>query len=129
MPRTEADVRVKRIYEAPDASDGTRVFVDRLWARGLTKEKAALDLWLKEVAPSTELRKWFSHDPEKWEEFKKRYRAELEKNEEPIARLMDEVHKGAVTLLYGARDQEHNEALVLRDFLLHHSSRDKAKKA
>lgn len=126
MPRAHAqtDVRVKRVYEAPDPSDGTRVFVDRLWARGLTKEKAALDLWLKEVAPSSELRKWFSHDPAKWEEFQKRYRAELAENKEAIARLKEEIHKGPVTLLYGARDQEHNEALVLKEFLEHHASRD-----
>lgn len=121
MPRAHNhEVKVKRIYEDPDPADGARVFVDRLWARGLTKEKAALDLWLKEVAPSTELRKWFSHDPAKWEEFQKRYRDELEKNKEAIARLMDEIHKGPVTLLYGARDQEHNEALVLKYFLMDH---------
>ena len=129
MPRADAEVKVKRIYEAPDPSDGTRVLVDRLWARGLTKEKAALDLWLKDIAPSTELRKWFSHDPTKWEEFQKRYRAELEKNGEAVARLRDEMAKGPVTLLYGARDQEHNEALVLRDFLSHHPSPGKAGKA
>lgn len=123
MPRAHAhqnEVKVKRIYEAPDPDDGARVFVDRLWARGLTKEKAALDLWLKEVAPSSELRKWFSHDPDKWEEFQKRYRAELEENQEAIARLREEIQKGPVTLLYGARDQEHNEALVLKDFLMDH---------
>lgn len=123
MARADAEVRVKRIYEAPDPSDGARVFVDRLWARGLTKEKAALDLWLKDAGPSTELRKWFAHDPARWEEFQKRYRAELERNEEVIARLREEMRKGPVTLLYGARDQEHNEALVLRDFLIQHSSR------
>lgn len=121
MPRAHGhEVKVKRIYEAPEPSDGARVFVDRLWARGLTKEKAALDLWLKEVAPSTELRKWFSHDPAKWEEFQQRYRAELEENTEAIARLRDEIRKGPVTLLYGARDQEHNEALVLKEFLTDH---------
>jgi len=129
MPRVEADVKVKRIYEAPDPSDGARVLVDRLWARGLTKEKAALDLWLKEVAPSTELRKWFAHDPDKWEEFQERYRAELEKNGEAIARLWDEIRKGPVTLVYGARDQEHNAALVLKDFLIHRASLARAKEA
>lgn len=121
MPRAHNhEVKVKRIYEAPEPTDGARVFVDRLWARGLTKEKAALDLWLKEVAPSTELRKWFSHDPAKWEEFQERYRAELEANTEAIARLRAEIQKGPVTLLYGARDQEHNEALVLKEFLTDH---------
>lgn len=129
MPRVEANLKVKRIYEAPDPGDGTRVFVDRLWARGLTKEKAALDLWLKDAGPTTELRKWFAHDPAKWEEFQKRYRAELEENHEVIARLREEMRKGPVTLLYGARDQEHNEAIILRDFLIEHPARGKAGKA
>ncbi len=129
MPRGDAKVRVKRIYEAPDPSDGTRVLVDRLWARGLTKEKAALDLWLKDIAPSTELRKWFAHDPAKWEEFQKRYQAELNENEEAVTRLREEIRKGPVTLLYGARDQEHNEALVLRDYLVRRSVRGESGEA
>jgi len=129
MARAETEVKVKRIYEAPDPSDGTRVLVDRLWARGLTKEKAALDLWLKDIAPSTELRKWFSHDPAKWEEFQKRYRAELETNDEAVARLREELRKGPVTLLYAARDQEHNEALVLRDYLVRRSARGESGQA
>lgn len=129
MPSAETEVKVKRIYEAPDPSDGTRVLVDRLWARGLTKEKAALDLWLKDIAPSTELRKWFSHDPAKWEEFQKRYRAELETNDAAVARLREELRKGPVTLLYGARDQEHNEALVLRDYLVRRSARGESGEA
>ncbi len=97
--------------------DGTRILVDRLWPRGLTKAKAALDLWLKEIAPSTELRKWFGHDPNKWTEFKNRYRAELKKNDEPLTLLKNEMEKGAVTLVYGAKDEEHNEAVVLQEFL------------
>jgi len=129
MARAETEVKVKRIYEAPDPSDGTRVLVDRLWARGLTKEKAALDLWLKDIAPSTELRKWFSHDPAKWEEFQKRYRAELETNDAAVARLREELRKGPVTLLYAARDQEHNEALVLRDYLVRRSARGESGQA
>lgn len=129
MPRADAKVRVKRIYEAPDPNDGTRVLVDRLWARGLTKEKAALDLWLKDIAPSTELRKWFAHDPAKWEEFQKRYQAELNENEEAVTRLREEIRKGPVTLLYGARDQEHNEALVLRDYLVRRSVRGESGEA
>ncbi len=129
MARAETEVKVKRIYEAPDPSDGTRVLVDRLWARGLTKEKAALDLWLKDIAPSTELRKWFSHDPAKWEDFQKRYRAELETNDEAVARLREELRKGPVTLLYAARDQEHNEALVLRDYLVRRSARGESGQA
>jgi len=106
-------IKLKRVYELPDTKDGERVLVDRLWPRGLTKEKARVDLWLKEIAPSTELRRWFGHDPAKWTEFKRRYRAELKGNKEQVARLKDEMEKGPVTLLYGARDEEHNEAVVL----------------
>ncbi len=106
-------IRLKRVYEQPDTKDGERVLVDRLWPRGLTKEKARVDLWLKEIAPSTELRRWFGHDPAKWTEFKRRYRAELKGNKEQVARLKDEMEKGPVTLLYGAGDAELNEAVVL----------------
>jgi len=106
-------IKLKRVYEQPDTKDGERVLVDRLWPRGLTKEKARVDLWLKEIAPGTELRRWFGHDPAKWTEFKRRYRAELKGNKEQVARLKDEMEKGPVTLLYGARDEEHNEAVVL----------------
>jgi uncharacterized protein YeaO (DUF488 family) len=106
-------IKLKRVYEQPDTKDGERVLVDRLWPRGLTKEKARVDLWLKEIAPTTELRRWFGHDPAKWTEFKRRYRAELKGNKEQVARLKDEMEKGPVTLLYGARDEEHNEAVVL----------------
>ncbi len=111
------NIRIKRVYEAPDKGDGTRILVDRLWPRGLTKEKAQVDLWLKDIAPSTELRKWFGHDPGKWTEFRKRFRAQLEKNDEQLATLREEAGKGPVTLVYGARDTEHNEAVVLKDFL------------
>src|SRR5215471_12345718 len=93
------------------------MLVDRLWPRGLSKEKAKVDLWLKEIAPSTELRKWFGHDPAKWAEFKRRYDKELEKNTEYVARLMAELKHGPVTLLYGARDNEHNDAVVLLEWL------------
>ncbi len=108
---------LKRVYEQPTPEDGTRVLVDRLWPRGLTKEKAHVDLWLKEIAPSTELRKWFGHDPSRWAEFKRRYRAELGKNQEQVAQLRAEMKKGPVTLVYGARDEQHNEAVVLLDYL------------
>lgn len=111
------NIRIKRVYEAPDKEDGARILVDRLWPRGLSKEKAQVDLWLKDIAPSTGLRKWFAHDPEKWQEFRKRYGAELERNDEQVATLRAEAAKGPVTLVYGARDTEHNEALVLKDFL------------
>ncbi len=110
-------IKIKRVYDDKDKEDGTRILVDRLWPRGLTKAKAAIDLWLKEVAPSTELRKWFGHDPDKWSGFKTRYRAELKKDGEQLAVLKDQMKKGAVTLVYGAKDEEHNEAVVLQEFL------------
>ena len=108
---------MKRVYDAPEPSDGFRVLVDRLWPRGLSKEKANVAVWIKEIAPSTELRKWFDHDPEKWDEFQKRYRAELKANDEAVQRLRDEVEKGVVTLVYGAKDEEHNDAVALQYFL------------
>ena len=111
------NIRTKRVYEAPAKGDGARILVDRLWPRGLSKEKAQVDLWLKDIAPSTGLRKWFAHDAEKWQEFRRRYEAELERNDEQVAALREETAKGPVTLVYGARDTEHNEALVLKDFL------------
>lgn len=110
-------IKIKRVYEQPDIADGTRILVDRLWPRGMTKAKARVDFWLKDIAPSTELRKWFSHDPDKWMEFKTRYRAELNQNDEQVARLMSEIEKGTVTLLYSAKDEEHNAAVFLREFL------------
>ncbi len=110
-------IKIKRAYEAPDDGDGKRILVDRLWPRGLTKEKAKLDLWLKEVAPSTELRKWFAHDPARWAEFRRRYLDELKSHSEKIAQLKQEAKRGPVTLIFGARDVEHNEAVILRDLL------------
>jgi uncharacterized protein YeaO (DUF488 family) len=110
-------IAIKRVYERPDKADGTRILVDRLWPRGLTKAKASVDLWLKNIAPSTELRKWFGHDPAKWAEFKARYRAELKENDEQVALLKAEIEKGPVTLVYGSKDEEHNEALVLQESL------------
>ena len=111
------NIKIKRVYEQPDKEDGKRILVDRLWPRGLTKAKASVDLWLKDIAPSTELRKWFGHEPGKWTEFKTRYRAELKKNNEPVALLKREIEKGMVTLVYGAKDEQHNEAVVLQKFL------------
>jgi uncharacterized protein YeaO (DUF488 family) len=111
------NIRIKRVYEQPAAHDGERVLVDRLWPRGLSKEKARLDLWLKEIAPSTELRKWFGHDPGRWDEFRNRYRAELRRNGDLVDVLINKAAAGPVTLLYAARDEEHNEALVLKQFL------------
>lgn len=106
---------IKRVYETPDKRDGYRILVDRLWPRGLSKEKAKVDLWLKDIAPSTKLRKWFDHDPKKWEEFKKRYKSELNENKESVSILKKVISKRNVTLLYGAKDEAHNEALVLLD--------------
>jgi len=109
-------MKIKRVYERPEKADGFRILVDRLWPRGLTKEKASVDLWLKDIAPTTELRKWFDHDPVKWSEFRRRYREELEKNEEESLLLAEQLKKGEVTLVYGSKDEEHNEALVIKEF-------------
>ena len=110
-------IKIKRAYLEPEAGDGTRILVDRLWPRGLTKEKARIDLWLKNIAPSTELRKWFGHDIERWEEFKNRYLAELNENKESMAILKEQLNKGNVTLIFGARDELHNEAIILKELL------------
>jgi uncharacterized protein YeaO (DUF488 family) len=110
-------VQIKRVYEEPKESDGTRILVDRLWPRGLTKEKAKVDLWLKEVAPSNELRKWFAHDPKKWMDFQARYKEELKSHAEQLTQLKEEAAKHTVTLLYGAHDEEHNQAVVLEKVL------------
>ena len=99
-------VKIKRVYEQPDKDDGERVLVDRLWPRGLTKEKASVDLWLKEIAPSTELRKWYGHDPAKWERFRGRYKTELRHKDDLIQNLTDKAKKGMVTLIYAARDEK-----------------------
>ena len=111
------NIRIKRAYEEPDGEDGTRILVDRLWPRGLTKEEAKVDLWLKDVAPSTELRKWFAHDPAKWAEFRSRYLEELKGKKEQLSLLRQEAAKEAVTLVYGAKDQQHNEAVILQRLL------------
>ncbi|MBS1754445.1 MAG: DUF488 domain-containing protein [Ferruginibacter sp.] len=111
-------LKIKRVYEKPGKEDGTRILVDRLWPRGLTKEKAAVDVWLKEIAPSTELRKWFGHDPKKWKAFIKRYTHELKQHEEQVSVLKEYLGKGVVTMVYAAKDEDHNEALVLKDWLI-----------
>ncbi|MEO5997557.1 MAG: DUF488 domain-containing protein [Chitinophagaceae bacterium] len=108
-------VKMKRVYEKPEKEDGMRILVDRLWPRGLTKEKAKVDVWMKEIAPSTELRKWFDHDPEKWESFQKRYQQEVKENHEQVSLLKDYLKNGIVTLLYAAKDELHNEAIILKD--------------
>ncbi|CAH1661878.1 DUF488 domain-containing protein [Chelatococcus asaccharovorans] len=108
---------LKRVYVPPATGDGLRILVDRLWPRGLKKEEAAVDLWLKEVAPSAELRKWFGHEPEKWAEFRRRYRIELGGRKSEIETLRQCEAKGCVTLLYGARDEAHNHAVVLKEYI------------
>jgi uncharacterized protein YeaO (DUF488 family) len=110
-------ISLKRAYEKPDRQDGFRVLVERLWPRGLKKEAVALDLWLKDVAPSPELRRWFGHDPARWEEFCRRYRSELAEKSEAVELLREHVQRGPVTLVYGSRDEEHNAAAALKKFL------------
>jgi uncharacterized protein YeaO (DUF488 family) len=111
------NIKIKRVYEQPDKNDGVRILVDRLWPRGLTKEKASVDLWLKEIAPSTELRKWFGHDPDKWQSFRRRYENEIRHKDDLINVLKQKAREGTITLIYGARDEKHNEALVLKRLL------------
>jgi uncharacterized protein YeaO (DUF488 family) len=115
----DAAVHLKRAYEPSSPDDRVRILVDRLWPRGVSKADAAIDRWMKEVAPSTELRHWFGHDPKRWEEFRRRYRAELSHHEELLDELRAMARQGALTLVYAAHDEDHNEAVVLRDLLLH----------
>lgn len=110
-------IRVKRVYDPPDPDDGQRFLVERLWPRGVKKEALALDGWLREVAPSDGLRRWFGHDPAKWEEFRRRYFQELDARPEAVRPLLEAARRGNVTLLFSARDTAHNNAVVLRDYL------------
>ena len=112
------ELKLKRVYEPPHKDDGTRILVDRLWPRGLTKEKAKVDLWLKEIAPSTELRKWFGHDPAQWPEFCRRYSIEIRQNAELLSALRSLARETPMTLVYSAHDELHNDAIVLRDVIL-----------
>ena len=116
----KTSLEVKRIYEPPSPDDGARILVDRLWPRGVSKEAAGLTLWLKEIAPSAELRQWFGHDPARWDEFRQRYRAELDANPAAVERLRGFLKAGGVTLLYAARDTRHNHAPVLAEYLRDH---------
>jgi uncharacterized protein YeaO (DUF488 family) len=115
------DIRTKRIYEEDDKSDGQRVLIDRLWPRGVKKEDAHFDLWQKELAPSSELRKWFGHDPEKWSEFKKRYSKELDSHPEEIADLLKRAKEGRLTLIFAAKDTDHSNAAALKEYLEQHA--------
>lgn len=117
MTTRSSVVRIKRVYDEPSPGDGVRILVDRVWPRGVSKEQARLDAWRKELAPSTELRKWFGHDPKKWDDFRTRYRTELRRPEqsEAIQELSRLARTKTVTLLYGASDTEHNQAVVLKE--------------
>ncbi len=110
-------IQLKRAYEEPAKGDGLRILVERLWPRGVSKDKAAIDLWLKDLAPSTDLRKWFGHDPEKWDEFRKRYWSELEQKGDLLVLLKHRTTEGAVTFVYAASDEERNSAVALKEFL------------
>jgi uncharacterized protein YeaO (DUF488 family) len=110
-------ISTKRAYEKPGKQDGMRVLVDRIWPRGIGKDEAHIDRWLKDVAPTTELRKWFNHEPQKWKEFKNKYFQELEGKSEALEELLEMVHGGRITLVYGAKDQQHNNAIALKEYL------------
>ena len=114
---------LKRAYERPGDKDGTRILVDRIWPRGVSKEDLQLDTWLKEIAPSEGLRKWFDHDPKRWDEFKRRYFAELDNRQEAMEELLSKVRNGRVTLIFAAHDEEHNNAVALKEYLTDQAER------
>jgi len=111
-------IKLKRAYEPAASDDGTRILIDRLWPRGVKKANAAIDEWMKDVAPSTALRKWFGHDPERWPEFRRRYRSEIREHREQFDRLRALAQHGRITLVFSAHDEAHNDAVVLKDLLL-----------
>ncbi len=113
-----ANVRLKRVYEPRTSEDGTRILVERLWPRGVKKEDAAVDLWERDIAPSTDLRKWFGHDPARWQEFRRRYAEEVGQHPDELSKLRAMAQEGPVTLVFSAHDEIHNNAIVLRDLLL-----------
>ena len=113
-------IQIKRVYDPPEDSDGVRILIDRLWPRGLSKERAKLDLWLKDIAPSDELRKWFEHEPAKWPEFKQRYFAELADKAHLLDTIRGQASEGKITLLFGARNEEMNNAVALKEYLERH---------
>lgn len=120
-------IKTKRVYDTPEKEDGHRILIDRLWPRGLTKEKAKIDLWLKEIAPSDDLRKWYQHDPAKWEEFKRRYEKELKNKHELLNKIKElEKEKGVVTLVFSTKATEYNNAVALKEFLKKASDMGKA---
>ena len=113
----DLNIRLKRAYEDADSDDGLRYLVDRIWPRGVSKENAQLDGWLKDIAPSNDLRKWFGHDPERWQEFHRRYTAELKVHHDILVKLAETARQQRITLVFGARDEQHNQAVVIRDYL------------
>lgn len=115
------NIQIKRVYDPPNPQDGFRVFVDRIWPRGMTKDNLKADLWLKDAAPSTSLRKWYHHDLSKWDEFKERYFAELDEQSEAVKSLLEQADKGPLTLLFASRETEHNQAVALKEYLLSHA--------
>ncbi len=123
------DIQTKRVYEPAGPDDGVRILVDRVWPRGMTKDQARCDAWLKDAAPSTALRKWFAHDRSKWEEFKSRYFSELDAQPRAVARLLEEAAKGRLTLVFSARDAECNQAVALREYLLSRPAKTTAKRS
>ena len=113
-----SNVRLKRAYEPPAADDGTRILIDRLWPRGISKERAAIDQWMKDISPSTELRKWFGHDPARWEEFRRRYAKEVRHHADLLDQLRSLARQRPITLVYSAHDEKHNDAVELRQLIL-----------
>jgi len=111
------DIKVKRMYEKAAKDDGIRILVDRLWPRGIRKKDASIDIWLKDIAPSNELRKWFNHDPDKWEQFKSRYFSELDQKAEVVNQIKGRVKEDTLTLVYSASDTKHNNAIALKEYL------------
>lgn len=112
------NIRLKRAYDSADSDDGTRVLIDRLWPRGVRKADAAIDVWARDIAPSTALRKWFGHDPDRWHEFRRRYSEEIHRHRDQLDELRTLAEKGRITLVFAAHDEAHNDAVVLRDILL-----------
>ena len=110
-------LKIKRVYEKPEKGDGERILIDRMWPRGLTKEKVQAKLWLRDIAPSTELRKWFGHDPEKWKDFRKMYFKELDGKKELVGPIAEKAKKKIVTLIYGAKDEKHNNAEAIKEYI------------
>ncbi|HLT19435.1 MAG TPA: DUF488 domain-containing protein [Thermomicrobiales bacterium] len=117
MSKLTGQFKLRRAYDSPSPDDGQRILVDRFWPRGISKERAQLELWLRDAAPSAELCRWFGHDVERWPEFRERYRAELDANQEALEPLLEAARQGDVTLVFGARDTAHNQAVVLKEYL------------